>query len=158
MEDPDNRGRRHNIRVRGVPEVIEPAAIPQAICSIFNDLLGRSADSPFKMQRAHRALRPPPRDSGPLRDVICCIVNFPLKEEILRKARDRGCIMYNDTELKLFQDLSQITLQNRHALRPLLEALHSHNIQYRWKFPFGLAASTGVALHCCTHRKIYRPT
>lgn len=73
--------------------------------------------------------------------MICCVVNFPLKEEILRKARERGCILHNGTEIKLFQDLSHITLQNRRALCPLLDLLRSHNIQYRWKFPFALSAS-----------------
>lgn len=142
VEDLDNRGRRHNVRVRGVPEGIDQAALQHTVCSIFNDLLGRPADSPVEMERIHRALRPPPRDNEPPRDIICCIVNFPLKEEILKKARDRGRILLNGTEVKLFQDLSQITLQNRRTLRPLLEVLRSHNIQYRWKFPFCLSAST----------------
>lgn len=142
VEDLDNRGRRHNVRVRGVPEGIDTPTLPQAICSIFNNLLDRPVDTPIEMERLHRALRPPPRDSEPPRDVVCCIVNFPLKEEIPRKARERGRILFNGTEIKLFQDLSQITLQNRRALRPLLETLRSRNIQYRWKFPFCLSAST----------------
>lgn len=140
VEDLDNFGHRHNIRLRGIPEVIESAAVPQAICSIFNDLLGCPADSSIEMERAHRALRSQPRDSEPPRDVMCCIANFPLKEEILCKARERGRIMYNGTEIKLFQDLSQITLQN---------------IQYRWKFPFGLSASArGRSAMLCTREDL----
>lgn len=50
VEDLDNRSRRYNIRVRGVPEVIDLAAIEQAICSIFNDLLGHPADSPIEIE------------------------------------------------------------------------------------------------------------
>lgn len=142
VEDLDNRGRRHNIRVRGVPEAIEPGALQQTICTIFNELIDRPADSPIEMERAHRALRPVPRENEPPRDIICCVVNFPLKEEILRKARERGRILHNGAEIKLFQDLSQITLQHRRALRPLLDVLRARNIQYRWKFPFGLSAST----------------
>lgn len=142
VEDLDNRGRRHNIRVRGVPEGIDPSALTQTVCTIFNELLERPADTPIDMERIHRALRPPPRDTEPPRDIVCCLVNFPLKEEILRKARDRGRILYNGADIKLFQDLSQITLQNRRTLRPLLETLRARNIQYRWKFPFCLAATT----------------
>lgn len=122
VEDLDNRGCRHNISVRGVPESIETPALPQAICSIFNHLLGRPADSPIKMERLHRALRPSARNHEPARDIVCCIVNFPLKEEILRKAREKGRILFNCTDIKLFQDFSLITLQNRRILRPLLEA------------------------------------
>lgn len=80
VEDLDNRGRRHNVRVRGVPEGIDTPALLQAICSIFNNLLDCLVDTPIVMERLHLALRPPPRDSEPPRDVVCCIVNFPLKE------------------------------------------------------------------------------
>lgn len=142
VEDLDNRGQRHNIRVRGIPESVDPGAIQQNICSLFNDLMERPADSPIEMERAHRALRPQSRDNEPPRDIVCCVVNFQLKEEILRKARERGQILHNGVEVKLFQDLSQITLQNRRALRPLLDALRARNITYRWKFPFGLSASS----------------
>lgn len=141
VEDLDNRGRRHNVRVRGVPEGMEAGSLPQVICAIFNDLLDRLPDSPIEMERLHRALRPPPRDNEPPRDVICCIVNFPLKEEILRKARERGRVQHNGVEIKLFQDLSPTTLQNKRALRPLLDHLRARNIPYRWKFPFCLSAT-----------------
>lgn len=141
VEDLDNRGRRHNIRVRGVPESTDPGSLQQTICAIFNDLIDRPADSPIYMERAHRALCPQPHENEPPRDIICCVVNFPLKEEILRKARKRGRIIHNGAEIKLFQDLFQITLQNRRALLPLLAALRTRNIQYHWKFPFGLSAS-----------------
>lgn len=141
IEDLDNRGRRHKIRVRGMPENNDPGLLQQTVSNIFNELIDRPADSPIVMERIHRALRPQPQDNEPPRDVICCIVNFPLKEEILRKAKEKGQIIHNGAEIKLFQDLSQITLQNRRALHPLLEALWSWNIQYRWKFPFGLSTT-----------------
>lgn len=143
VEDLNNRVRRHNIRVWGVPESTDPGTLQQTICTIFNDLIDRPADSPIEIERAHRALRPQPRDNEPPRDVICCVVNYPLKEEILRKAREWGCILHNGTEVKLFQDLSQITLQNRRALRPLLDALCTRNILYRWK----TSTSAALALH-----------
>lgn len=142
VEDLHNKGHRHNVRVRGVPEGIEAPALLQAICSIFNNLLDHPADSPIEWERLNCALRPPPCDSEPPGDAVCCIVNFPLKEEILRKAREMGRILFNGTEIKLFQNLFQITLQNSRTLRPLLDALCSRNIQYRWKFPFCLSAST----------------
>lgn len=141
LEDLDNRGRRNNLRVRGVPESIDSQMIPQALAAIFNDLLGRPPETPVKMERAHRALRPRGRESDPPRDIICCITSFPLKEEILRNARIRQHLQYQGSEIRLFQDLSNITLQRRRELRPLLECLRARAITYRWKFPFGLSAS-----------------
>lgn len=142
VEDLDNRGHRHNIRLRGVPEGVEATELQQTVCSIFNNLLDRPADSPIEMEHINHALRPPPHDSEPPRDIICCIVNFPLKEEILRKARERGHILFNGADIKLFHHLSQITLQNRCSLRPLLDILCNRNIQYRWNFPFCRSATS----------------
>lgn len=80
------------------------------MCAILIDLLDRPPASPVEIERAHRALRPRPRDTEPARDIICCLVNFPLKEDIMRRARERGLIQFNETEVTLFQDLSQLTL------------------------------------------------
>lgn len=141
LEDLDNRGRRHNIRIRGVPELADQNPIEQTAAAIFNDLLDRPPDSPIDFERAHRALRPRGRDTDPPRDIICCLVNFPLKEAILKKAREKNRVLFNGNEIKLFQDLSNITLQQRRALRPILDQLRTRGIPYRWKFPFCLSAS-----------------
>lgn len=141
LEDLDNRGRRHNLRVRGIPESIEPTQLPQTTSALFNDLLGRPPAVNIDFERIHRALRPRGRDTDPPRDVVCCFVSFRLKEDILRKARERREILLQGSEIKIFQDLSPITLQKRRDLRPLLDLLRTKDITYRWKFPFCLSAS-----------------
>lgn len=109
--------------------------------AIFNDVLGRSLESPIEYECLHRALKPSGRDTDPPRDVVYCLVNFRLKEEIFRMARDHHNLLYHGTEVKFFQDLSPITLQNRLDLRPLLDLLRTKGLQYRWKFPFYLLVS-----------------
>lgn len=136
LEDLDNGGRPHNLRVKGIPENIEPKRLAQATKALFNDLLERSQDAPIEMERIHRVLRPRGRDTDPTWDVVCCLVSFPQKEEILRKARNRGRLMSHGAEVKIYQDLSNITLQHRKELRPLLDLLHSKS-----KFPFCLSAT-----------------
>lgn len=83
MEDLDNRGRRHNLRIRGLSKSIEGGQISTTIIGLFNDLLNRPPQSAIEMERIHRALRPKGRDTDPPSDIICCIVGFKLKEEIL---------------------------------------------------------------------------
>lgn len=73
---------------------------------------------------------------------MCCLASYPLKEAIMWKARPCDRISYEGSEIKLYQDLSMNTLQNRRALRPLLESLRSRGITYKWRFPFCLFAST----------------
>lgn len=141
LEDLDNRGRRHNIRVRRIPESVSSDQIKPALTSIFNNLLNRPEHSPIEFDRAHRALRPRAPDDNPPRDIVCCLPNFGLKEEVLQKAGSNDQILFNENTIQLFQDLSPITLKNRRALKPLREVLKEKSINYRWKFPFALQAA-----------------
>lgn len=113
LEDLDNRGHRHNLRVRGLPESIEGELVPQAVVGLFNSILGRPPQTAIKMDRMHHVLRPKGRDTDPSRDIVCCLTDYKLKE-----------------------DLSGITLKRRRDLRPLLDALRAKDIRYKWKFPF----------------------
>lgn len=45
LEDLDNRGRRNNIRVRGIPESVETEQIAPALQRVFNSLLERPEDT-----------------------------------------------------------------------------------------------------------------
>lgn len=57
LEDLDNRGRRNNIRVRGVPAMEESEDVSLLLESIFNDFLGSSVSQKIKMNRDQHALR-----------------------------------------------------------------------------------------------------
>ncbi|CAH2283983.1 Hypothetical predicted protein, partial [Pelobates cultripes] len=50
------------------------------------------------------------------RDIICCLDNFTLKEDILRRARLMGTIRIENQMISIYQDLSRYTLQARKAL------------------------------------------
>ncbi|XP_040195108.1 vomeronasal type-2 receptor 26-like [Rana temporaria] len=89
LEDLDNRGRRCNIRVMGIPESVESDQIVPALQRVFNSLLERQEDTVIDFVRAHRALRARGPDDAPPRDIICCLQSFPLKEDIMRKARGK---------------------------------------------------------------------
>ncbi|XP_040194428.1 uncharacterized protein LOC120927670 [Rana temporaria] len=141
VEDLENRSRRHNLRLRGLPEIVDHDQLTSVVSDIFNNLLGRPPQTPIKMERIHRALRQKGRPSDPPRDVICHISDFQLKEDILRNARLRHKFLHEGAELQIYQDLSHITLQNRRDLKPLLDLLRERAIIYRWKFPFGLQAT-----------------
>lgn len=73
-----------------------------SITALFNDLLERASDTQIALERVHRAFRPRGRDIDPCRDVICCLTDFILKEDILLKARGRVCFSHQGTEVKIF--------------------------------------------------------
>lgn len=139
MEDLDNRGRRRNLRVRGIPESIDPTQLSLTVTNILNDLLERPLDTPIAFEQIHRALCPRGRETDLPR--VCCLMDFPLKEEILRKARSCNQLSFQGATIKFYQDLFNITLQRRRELRPLLEVLRARSIIYRWKFPFCLSVT-----------------
>lgn len=51
LEDLDNRGRRYNLRIRGLPESIEGEQISQSVVSLFNGLLHQPPQTPIAMER-----------------------------------------------------------------------------------------------------------
>lgn len=60
----------------------------------------------------------------------------------MRKARRNEQIVFIGANIMLFQDLSQITLRNRRALRPLQDKLRVREIKYIWRFPFALIVNS----------------
>lgn len=130
MEDLDNWGRHHNLQVRGLPESVDAEQVTATVTGLFNDLLDRPAQTAVEMERIYRALRPKGRDTDSPRDILCCLVDFKLKVEILRKAGNRIQLSYGGSDIHIYQDLSSITLQHRKVLKPLLDTLHSRGIHY----------------------------
>lgn len=126
LEDLDNRGRRNNFRIRGVPELGGVEDVPLILESIFNDLLANPASTKIKMDR------------------MLLIHDFTLKEQIMSKARSGHDIMYAGATIQLYPDLSWLTLQKRRHLKPNLSLLRERGITYRWGFPFPLSASKNV--------------
>lgn len=94
IEELDNRGRHHNLRIRGLPESVEKENLPQTVSDVFNNILDKPACSVLSMERIHRALRPKGKESDPPRDVVCHVDNFNIKEMILRKACEKKMIAF----------------------------------------------------------------
>lgn len=141
LEDQENRSRRKNVQIRGVPEDVPPGEITNAVTAIFASLVGEEKASQIIIERAHRALRPKPSENGPPRDIICGLLNYLDTAAILKAARETNDVTYNGARLQFYQDLASSTLAKRRALKPVTEALRLHKLPVRWLFPFGLAAS-----------------
>ncbi|CAH2315771.1 Hypothetical predicted protein [Pelobates cultripes] len=152
LDDVDNRGRRNNLRVRGIPESAEGATENpiQVLTTLFNRILARPKDTAITFDRAHRAARPRNLPPDKPRDLICRIHNFPLKEEIFRKARQNKDLTTDGQPVTIFQDLAPSTLQARRALRPITQALLERQIKFRWNFPFALTVNLQNKTHTIT--------
>lgn len=60
------------------------------------------------------------------RKIWCAKLNKIAKSSLMEKS------------FQSFHELSQITLKNRRALRPLLDKLCEKDLKYTWRFPFAL--------------------
>lgn len=140
LDNFENRSRRANIRIRGMPEATAPRDIIPSLQGIFREILDLPDTEPIEIDRAHRALRPPSQDADNPRDIICKLHKYTLKERIMQKMRNRPYFDFDGAHLCFFQDISRRTLMQRRALKPVLLALQEAGLTYRWGFPFYLQA------------------
>lgn len=138
LDDMENRSRRANIRIRGLPEATGAKDIIPTLEGIFREILGLPNTVAIEIDRAHRALRPPSQDMNNPRDVICKLHKYTLKDRIMQKMRGKPYFDFDGAQLASYQDISRRTLMQRRALRPLLEAIQDAGLSYRWGFPFFL--------------------
>ncbi|OCT92681.1 hypothetical protein XELAEV_18015743mg [Xenopus laevis] len=137
LDDQENRSRRNNIRIKGLPES------------------GKPPDGDIVIDRAHRELRPRDPNSDIPRDIICRIHFYNVKEALMLKARDSGFIHFESMQLKFFQDLCRNTLRQRRALKPILDLLKERSIKYSWGFPFALIViKQGKSILIKSHKDI----
>ncbi|CAH2293706.1 Hypothetical predicted protein [Pelobates cultripes] len=97
-EDLNNRGRRNNLRVRGIPEAQgDQEDIRDTLQNLFNKILQRATDTPILLDRAHRAVRPQGLPQDTPRDIICRVHYYTLKEVILRLSRNSQVLNQSPT-------------------------------------------------------------
>ncbi|XP_041429830.1 uncharacterized protein LOC121397285 [Xenopus laevis] len=116
VDDQENRSRRNNIRIKGLPEATGPEDLHPSIQDIFNNLLGRPNGTHLEMDCVHRETRPFNPDAKYPRDVICRIHFYAEKEQIMRKANERREIDFDGAKLKIFSDLSKPSDKGRTAV------------------------------------------
>lgn len=70
QEDLENRERRQNLRIRGVPENVPDKEIHPFILDLFVTLAPHIPDIDWRLDRAHRSLAPKPPPGANPRDII----------------------------------------------------------------------------------------
>lgn len=140
IEDLENRSRRANLRLRGIPENTEDLATFAK--SLFMSLLPNKPEEFFRMDRIHR-VAPKQTSSKRPRDVLLKLHYPEAKMSILHAAREMGPDGVGQNQIQIFPDISQTTIEKRRKMKPVTNILRSHDIQYRWAFPFGLAFRLG---------------
>ena len=84
--DLEDRSRRNNLRIDGIPESRNETweECEEEIQKVFNQKLGVKDDH---IERAHRSRSKSNSNNGKPRTIVCKLLNYKQKEEILRKTK-----------------------------------------------------------------------
>ncbi|OCT76156.1 hypothetical protein XELAEV_18031347mg [Xenopus laevis] len=134
-EDLENRSRRGNIHIRGVPENIPNEELRELATKLFSEVLNDAAKPTIAIECIHRV--GVQRGTTP-RDVLCCLRALNLKKGFYQKR-----IHFEENTIHLYQDLAASTITQRCVLKPITSSLRERGISYKWGFPFALLAHKG---------------
>uniref|UniRef100_A0A8B9GU86 L1 transposable element RRM domain-containing protein n=1 Tax=Astyanax mexicanus TaxID=7994 RepID=A0A8B9GU86_ASTMX len=87
VDDLENRGRRKNIKIVGLPEQAEGSTpLAEFLCAMLPKSFGLPSGFAPEIEHAHRSLAPAPPERGPPRSVLVRFLRYPDKETVLRAA------------------------------------------------------------------------
>ncbi|KAJ1152997.1 hypothetical protein NDU88_005769 [Pleurodeles waltl] len=122
----EDRSRRDNIRVLGIPENEEGSDMQAFLTSTLPKMISFDFDPPLEFQRAHRIGRKRSDNSSRPRPIIACLLRHNQTRQILQVARNHGPFRIDQHEIRITADYSKETNESRKAflaLRPRLRKL-----------------------------------
>lgn len=135
-EDGENRSRRNNLRIVGLPEGAEGQDPTTFTEHLLRTLLPQAQFSPhFVIERAHRMppVRGPP--GSPPRTFIFRLLNFQDRDLALHEARKVAELRFDNTKLMLFPDYSIDTQRLRRTFDQVKAQLRTKGLKYSMLFP-----------------------
>lgn len=136
-EDLENRSRRKNLRIIGLPEGVEIGVGASAFVSRF--LVEVLNDETFtnlpELERAHRALRARPSGDERPRPMYVRFLRYPVKEQVLAIAKKKGQLFYNGRKIFIFPDLSPSLAKKRAAFNPVKGKLYEKGVKFFLRYP-----------------------
>ncbi|KAJ8392643.1 hypothetical protein AAFF_G00073170 [Aldrovandia affinis] len=138
-DDLENRSRRNNIRITGLPEKVEGSQLNSFIEVFLKETFGATAEAfptPPVVDRAHRIATPRKRQDDPPRPFIAWMHHFQTKERILTSsAREAGSLSFRGTEVHIYPDYSAEVSKKRAAYFTVKSQLRNARFTYRMFFP-----------------------
>ncbi|XP_063775329.1 nodal homolog 2-A-like [Pseudophryne corroboree] len=141
LSDIEDRSRRNNLKLRGVPGTVANSALSDFAVYLFSKLLPSNRPADFLIDIIHRLPKARNAPDGVPQDVLMRLHYYHVKEAILKAARPSDAASEALGSLQIFGDLSPATLAKRRSLYPITSVLRKENILYRWGFPTKLLIS-----------------
>lgn len=142
VDDMENRNRRNNLRLVGLPEREEGADAGAFLEDFIPKILEMDSSTTLVIERAHRVgpqrnmeLRNTRRITPP-RTLIIKFLNFKQKEQVLRMARSKGVITYKEHTLRFHPDVSAEVHRKQRAYDGVRQKLRERGIgKHRILYP-----------------------
>lgn len=146
VDDLENKFRRCNIRITGIPE--EEGKQPTSfIESFLQKVFGAQAfPRTVAVNRAHR-LAVQKRKVGAPRPFIACIHHFQMKQRIMQLARERGSLDYKGSEIHIYADYSAEVARRRATFAPIKAQLKKDGLRFSLLFPAKLRVTVNGNKH-----------
>lgn len=142
VDDDENRNRRNNLRILGMPEKAE---------ELLRSLLPDAQFSPyFTMERAHQVPPVPGLPGSNPCTLIFHLLNFKDHDETLWAARRAGELKFQNASLLFFPDYSVETQKLLRSFDQVKVALRARNIKYSILFPAKLSIQDGETVRFFT--------
>ncbi|CAH2248999.1 Hypothetical predicted protein [Pelobates cultripes] len=135
LMDFEDRSRRNNIKVRGIPEEVGSQELGTFMLELFQSVLPDFSQDMFLLDRIHRLIRPQFLPASSPRDVLLRVHYYHVKEQIMRAYRAKENRPEKYKEVLLFADLSSDTLRFRRSFKDIIETLRANDIRYKWGYP-----------------------
>lgn len=143
-DDFENRMRRNNLRIVGLPEKAEgfnPGDfIEKWLKNVFSDMEFSSA---FAVERAHRVPAVVPKPGLPPRPLLARLLNCRDRDAILRKARQKGEIHFENSKVSIFPDFSLELQKQRATFFEVKRRMREAGIEYSMAYPARLRVEEG---------------
>lgn len=131
-DDLENRSRRSNIRILNIPERVEGQDTAGFLEKFIPQILGNdNFTSPIIVERAHRIGK---RSDRP-RPLIAKFLNYRDKEKILRLARSKSEMIYQNKKIAFYPDYSAELQRRRDEFRDVKRLLREKNMEYALIYP-----------------------
>lgn len=136
FEEMENRSRRNNVRVVGLPERCEGSHPEEFFENWLRGIFGAETFSHlFSIERAHRVPTRTPSTGGYPRPIIIKLINYRDKVTLMRRARELGDILYNGTKILFFPDYSPDLQKRRAEFRDIKRNLRNYKLEYALLYP-----------------------
>ena len=144
-EDLENRHRRQNLRLYQVPEGSEgrdmASFIKKLLPTVLTGLPLTEAD--IRIDRAHRALMPKPKENDPPRSIVIKFADYTVKEQILQHAWRQRTVKMGEKQIYFDNDYSPELQRKRAKVRFIVKQLKEKNVKAKCMYPARLRMMVG---------------